>query len=332
MGILIMTNHQKILILLLHICLMSTLYISAATASSEPAATPLAPSDFQKNGNIIPILETGVQNVVKARESDELNYGLHLIGFGGISINDPKSQFITDYSRLSCNSSTVESNLPECANNAGIYAILSPSNIFNTLTYQQPSDVLISQTITRYLLNPFPSIQLNSLLQSKSSAADPKNQDQIASLIASQVPVMVAKNSLNGMIARRYVDPDTAQKLPQGATPASLMQLIHDESIRRVSDPKWFPNLNNLPVNQLLIELLQLEAFKLWMEYNKFEQNERIEALLATMVSSESQRASALSGMVDDKTKEQMKQSKSKMDEAQANAPDISSILPGAGG
>lgn len=324
-----MTKNQRILLTLLSIFLINH---SCASADSTSTPAPLAPSEFQKNGSIIPIIEAGVQNVIKARESDELNYGLHLIGFGGISINDPKSQFITDYSRLSCNSNTTESNLPECTNSAGIYAILSPSNIFNTLTYQQPSDVLVSQTITRYLLNPFPSIELNSLLQSKSSAADPKNQDQIASLIAAQVPIMVAKNSLSGMVARRYVDPDTAQKLPQGSTPASLMQLIHDESIRRVSDSKWFPSLNDMPVNQLLIELLQLEAFKLWMEYNKFEQNERIEALLATMVSSQAQRSAALSGIVDEQTKQQLKDSKSKMDEVQSNTPSINSLFPSSGG
>lgn len=302
---------------------------SSSSPSTSPAIAPLAPSDFQKNGGMIPILESGVQDFVKAKETDELNYGLHLIGFDNQPItDDPKIKFITDYSRMSCNTNSSEVNLPECANQDGIYSILSPSNIFNSLNYQQANDLLISQTLVRYLLNPFPSTQLNSLLKDKATASDSKNQAEIANLIANQVPIMVAKNSLHGMLARRYVDPETtAKKLPPGSTANSIMQIMHDESIRRLTDANWFTNLNNLPTNQLLMELLQVEAFKLWMEYNKFQQNERIEALLATLISSQAGQANAISSVVDDDTKKSMKESKEQTDNIKNNLPSSSTLF-----
>jgi hypothetical protein len=299
--------------ILIFFAIFATLNIYAANESPSNNSK-LAPSDFQKNGAIIKILESGVQDFIKVRETEDLNYGLHLIGFDGIAIDNPQTQFITDYSRTSCNQNSLQSNLQECRNaiNGYYYTLIRPSNIFESLNYKQPIELNASIGVAHSLIDPFPSTKLNSLLKDKQTAINSKNE--IASLIASQVPMMMAKNSINGIIARRYVDPDTMQKLPSNYTAKSILEMMHDESTRRLTDADWFNNLNNLPVNQLLMELLQVEAFKLWMEYNKFQQNERIEALLATLLSSQAGQANAISSMVSPEDKEAMKENKAQFE------------------
>ena len=160
----------------------------------------------------------------------------------------------------------------------------------------------------------------------------------------------MAQNSLNGIIARRYIDPETTKLLttststyspPSNYTPTSIMQTMHDESLRRISDPAWFNTLNNLSgtapatTNQLLMELLQLEAFKLWMDYNKIQQNERLEALLAALLSAQAASSNAISGMMDQDTKNAMSSSKSQMNSIKSNLPQTINgvnITPPSGG
>jgi len=112
--------------------------IASQTPSSSGSSTTLiTPSTFQQNGAVIPVLETGAQNYIQTIETNELNYGLHLINLDGSTVTNPQVQFITDYSRMSCNANTTESNLQECQDTPGSppYATLRPSSIFNFLSY-----------------------------------------------------------------------------------------------------------------------------------------------------------------------------------------------------
>ena len=291
-------------------------YINHAT----PA--PLTPSLFQKNAGVaIPILETAEKTYITNKETDDLNYGLHLINGTSVIPTTPQIQFLTDYVRSSCNPNTPESNMPECSNSTGIYTTIRASNIFNSINYTDPADPVLNASIgvIRSLVEPFPDPQLNTLL--KDTANFSKNESNIAGLIAGQVPVTMAKNSLNGILARRYVDPATTSKLPSDYNSSSIMQIMHDESLRRLTDSTWFTGLNNLPLSQLVMELLEVEAFKLWMEYNKFQQNERIEALLATLVSAQASQANAISGMMDPNTKASMRNASSQVQQLQNNVP-----------
>ncbi len=302
---------------------------SSPSSSSSSSPATVTPSPFQKNaGAAIPILETGVQNYLTAKETDDLNYGLHLMptGTNTAMSTTPQIQFLTDYVRSSCNASSLENNMPECSNSTGIYTILRPSNIFNSINYTSPTDPVLNASVgvIHALIEPFPDPQLNTLLQDTANFS--KNENDIANLIAAQAPIMMAKNSLNGILARRYVDPAIASQLPSGYNSSSITQIMHDESLRRLTDQTWFTGLNNLSQNQLIIELLEVEAFKLWMEYNKFQQNERIEALLATLVAAQSGQSSAMSGLIDSDTKNTLKDAKNKNQQIQNSVP--SQYLP----
>jgi hypothetical protein len=320
---------------------------AGSSSSGATSTTPLTPSVFQQNaGTVIPLIETGVQTYISTAETNNLNYGLHLINFDGTTITtSPQVQFITDYARTSCNSNLniEQNNIPECTFNptTGIYTIIKPSNIFNSLNFTDPADPFLNASfgVIRSLIEPFPNTQLNTLLTNFSA-----NETDIANLIAAQAPLTIAKNSLNGIMARRLnptvidsLNPtptppaqNIASQLPSSYNSFSIMQIMHDESFRRLTDPNWFSNLNNLPVSQLLMELLEVEAFKLWMEYNKFQQNERIEALLATLVSSQAGQANAMSGVLDQDTVNSMKDAKNKSKQLQNSTTQYQNLTPGA--
>ena len=260
--------------------------ISSYAADAPPADSPLVsaafvPSDFmQKTATTISTIESSIDSFLKNKEIDDLNFGLHIINFDSSPIQNPQQQFITDFSRIYCNPA-YESSLPECnqenKNNTGrIYANLRPSNMFD-LTYSD-TDLLLAKTLVRNLVEPFPSTEINTMLANASDAKDTDKQATLANLIAPQAALMLATNSLNEIMARRQTHENN---------PKSIMQMMHDESARRLTDPTWIKGIGKLPTDQLLMELLQVEAFKLWMEYNKFTQNERIEALLATLLSSQ---------------------------------------------
>lgn len=256
---------------------------ASAPAPTDPtaatAATPFTPSDFQKNAGSIKNLESDVQSYLTDREKEDLDFGLHLVNFSGSVIQtSAEQQFINDFSRISCNKQ-YESNLPECANSLqelSPYAHLRPSNIFDILKYND-QQLNIAKTVVRTIIDPFPDDQLNTILSDPQQAKDSDKQKTMATLIASKAGLTLAQNSLNEIMAKRY---SSDQK-------NSVMQMIYDESFRRLIDPKWITDATKLSTNGLLLELLQVEAFKLWVDYYRFTQNERIEALLATLVSTQ---------------------------------------------
>ena len=251
----------------------------APTDPAATAATPFTPSDFQKNAGSIKNLESDVQSYLTDREKEAIDFGLHLVNFSGSVIQtSPQQQFINDFSRISCNKQ-YESNLPECADSLqelSPYAHLRPSNIFDILKYNE-QQLNIAKTVARTIIDPFPDDQLNTILSDPQQAKDSEKQKTMANLIASQAGLTLAQNSLHEIMAKRY---SSDQK-------NSVMQMIYDESFRRLIDPKWITDTAKLSTDGLLLELLQVEAFKLWVDYYRFTQNERIEALLAALVSAQ---------------------------------------------
>lgn len=279
------------------------MYFSYLTVSAEPAETPetsttagateedFKASTFQKNiaDNIKKIEETN-QQYLEDKETNDINFGLHIVNFQGDVIADPKIQFLKDYLRISCNK-TYENKITDCASatNNVLYGHLRSTNIFDFK--QNQAELYLAETVARTIINPFPDSKLNELFDDKNSFDDPAKQQIAANLIASQAPLVLAENTFNEIIAKR-------NPLQLKDQEASMMQLIHDESVRRLSN-SWIEDIKKLPLKHLILELLQIEAFKIWMEYNKYTQNERIEALLAAILAAQSNSMQKLNATIE---------------------------------
>lgn len=311
---------KKHVIYALLIALFPGFSSSYAEQATLPGPTAFNPSDFQTNASSIINLELDAQSYLQNKEIDDLNFSLHLINHDGTQLQNPQQQFIADYSRNFCNPN-YESNIPECNqdnknNLVRVYANLRPSNIFD-LQYTD-TDSALAKGIVQTLIEPFPNNQLNTILSDPQAVKNSDKQNTMANLIAPQAALMLAKNSLNEIMARRYPHDSNANS-------KSIMQMIHDESARRLTDSNWIKNITKLPTDQLLMELLQLEAFKLWVDYYKFTQNERIEALLATLLSAQVSSSTKLAGQLEQANSPENKKA---LEDAQKNMPQMPAGVP----
>ncbi len=104
---------MKIYIILSSLIILTGFNIKS---SAVPATTtPFTPSDFQKNGAAIKTLESNLQSYVAQKETEDLDFNLHLVDFSGNQIQSPQEQFFNDFTRMSCNKKYA-GNLNECGN------------------------------------------------------------------------------------------------------------------------------------------------------------------------------------------------------------------------
>ncbi|MGI9214439.1 MAG: hypothetical protein ACR2HS_01915, partial [Gammaproteobacteria bacterium] len=194
-------------------------------------------STFQANASQqINTIETNTQTYLKTKEVEGINFGLHLVNFQGDIITDPKIQFFKDYIRISCNNQ-YESNATDCntLDATTLYGHLRSMNIFDL--NQTTVELRLAETVTRTMINPFPDPKLNALFNDKHSFEDPDKQQTAANLIASQAPLTLANNTFNEIIAKRTPFQVQVQVQAQAqAQQVSMMQLIHNESVRRLSN------------------------------------------------------------------------------------------------
>jgi hypothetical protein len=301
---------------LLFYFLITVMPLFSITCLAQPISVPpFTPSQLQQNGAKIIDLENKVKTFITDREMPDLNFGLHLVHFRGRVLNSPQLQFIKDFGRFFCNPQ-YSGNLPECnsSNNASrnaTYAILKPSNIFST--NMDSDQTTMALNVSRTIINPFPSSKFNDFLSNQEDLNNEDKQIEMASFIAKQASTMLAQNSFNQLIAKRS----------SNGTEPSLMQTIFDESNRRLTDPNWIANISRMPAEQLLMELLQIEAFRVWVEYHKFTQNERIETLLAALLSQQTH-GGAMAAAAED-LKEQQQQGE---DEAKKIEQETQQFMP----
>jgi hypothetical protein len=297
-----MKKYINVIIFSIFILISLPWIANAASSSSTSSTQAFSASDFQKNASkIITSLQTSAKNYLQDREKEDLDFGLHLVHFSGSVVQDPQEQFMADFSRMSCNSQH-ESNLPECGNQLqelSPYAHLRATNIFDPLKYDQRQSS-IAKTVTRTITDPFPDNKLNTLLSDPGQAKEADNQKTMANIIAARAGITLAQNTFNEIMSKRH---------PDSSGNNSIIKTIYDESHRRVIDPTWIDNTSKLSTESLLLELLQIEAFKLWMDYYKFTQNERIEALLAALVANQINSAGKINKEIDSAKSETSKNS-----------------------
>lgn len=76
-----------------------------------------------------------------------------------------------------------------------------------------------------------------------------------------------------------------AMRNPNQESGESAMSLMEREAAWRYTNPLWFQELAKTPAEGLLRENAHMQAYALMMDYNRYRQLERIEALLAGLLS-----------------------------------------------
>lgn len=111
----------------------------------------------------------------------------------------------------------------------------------------------------------------------------PAGKEFIAGHMVEQGRNSVAANSFANMMALRKVQPGLGAKAGLDTADVSLKQLIRAQADGRFLSPQWYKMIGTAQSeHQLLREINKQMAFQIWLDYQTFEQNERLEAVLAT--------------------------------------------------
>lgn len=138
---------------------------------------------------------------------------------------------------------------------------------------------LAAQFVIQNITNPLPKSQANTYIDAYTKAVA-SSKLSYAEYLTGQAIIGVALHSLNEMYSMRLAG--GAYPAPNSQT-SSLLSVMEDEATRRFEKKAFttFLAASTTSVNDVWREIAAMDAFKQWMDYQIFKQDERIVALLA---------------------------------------------------
>ena len=225
-------------------------------------------------GTMADFIESETNVMMLKEELSNLNWSLYSTTPGGKYEDFPEGQFYDAHKQYFCSKNSGIKGV-SCTNTSQMeHANIKISSLLNPLQYDETQE-FVAKEVIRNFSYPFPNMELRNLLAQ--GIKTPGDKRKAAALMLGSAIFNVAQNSLNEMHAMR---------LPSGSenNKSSLMNIIATESSRRFKDKNWHNAVQEASQEAMLREMLNIEAFKLWMDYYRYRQNERIEALLAILM------------------------------------------------
>ena len=238
------------------------------------------------------------QNFIKQKELASVNYDLYrIIGdssqktsiMGGGS--DPYGYIVDKHNETFCSLKKQTNGSTKC-NVSALYELgdIRSSILLDQNIYTNQDQVLLVSEIINNIANPFPSsIFLDMANATENIRKLPRNQAAFAEALVQEARSGIAKHSFNNMTLNRLpIEVLEGSGVNDKNKSFSKLSLMEQEATNRFENSDWHTTIDNANQEVLLKEMVKMEAFKIWMEYHKYKQNERIEALLATMISTQS--------------------------------------------
>jgi hypothetical protein len=154
--------------------------------------------------------------------------------------------------------------------------------VIDPTIYTNLSD-LTAQNLIRNIVSPFPDPTIKTSVTSPGFLDDGGKKTDYANYMAGQAVLGVALNSFNKIYGDRIPGSALGLGNTDPAQNTSLMQLIQQQSTQRYEQSAWAQYLADPGTNELAVlkEIAAMQAFSLWMDYQRYAQMERIESLLA---------------------------------------------------
>jgi len=172
------------------------------------------------------------------------------------------------------------------------------STLLSATTYDQDRSKAVNQFLYNFI--PGPTNNFKPLMQGgttisqsnlpvslptsdPNSSLYPSPENEFADALSDQTLLSMARQAMGEMIAKR-------------STPAisgnseTIMAMMDRIATSRQLNKDWFTSVTNtnpisaLTSQQMMQEQLQMQAFQVWLEYQRYLQMERVEALLSAMV------------------------------------------------
>lgn len=175
------------------------------------------------------------------------------------------------------------------------------------------AEVAQATQLIQNVTNPFPTgIDYNALKGSGISADssslptdfDAEDKKVIAERMAEQAVLSVPEAALYRMLAERMATADGKDSLHSVLEKESTWRFLDNGVDDKGNAVEWYSGIATAATDTLLRELVQMEAFRLYMDYMRYKQSERLELLMATMVAGQGRLSTVMQNIA-----EQMDQS-----------------------
>lgn len=227
------------------------------------------------------------QQFIVKKELADINYDLYRIhgpdvNDRAIDAQDPKGYLVDKHNKMFCSPDIDK----RCQASSSLYNYrdMRASILLNNF-YKNSEEINLATEVIRNIINPFPSnIALEMRDASNQDREQPEKKAALAEVYASEARLGVARNSFNSMLINRLpLDLLKGKSLNEGKS-SSILSIMEQEVKDRFENPEWQKFIQTADQENCLRETLKVQALIAWMLYNGYMQNERKEALLATIV------------------------------------------------
>ncbi|KAG0186589.1 hypothetical protein DFQ28_007594 [Apophysomyces sp. BC1034] len=160
--------------------------------------------------------------------------------------------------------------------------------MLNTSSYNQ-AQVDAAQALVNNLANPIPTQNIPKNWEKSS-----QGKAFVAGQYIEQARASVAANSLNSAIAIRTPVQGLGSAAMLDKADVSELELMESQVRGRFESPAWYKLLAGFSLENLMREQNKIQALKLWMDLKAFQQQERIETVLATQLAMDVKRVAAV--------------------------------------
>lgn len=176
-------------------------------------------------------------------------------------------------------------------NNATNPANMDISTLLSQKRLSSASQAAVQQLVIN-ITNPVPAPMSVSLAQALKASPMPTQPGATPTTLELPQQIEYVQRQMAQSlysVAQRSFYEVMATRLPITNDPSgnSLLEVIDKESSWRMETPTWFVNLSVTPTEGVLREMAQMDAMRLWLQYQQYRQAERAEVLLATMVAAQ---------------------------------------------
>lgn len=295
------TSKQKYFVFLGSFLLFALVFTNKLFAQSNliqndiNKMTWLTAGNNTQNAQTLNSTRLGVQTM----QNTGIGAGLYQLGLppaqpGSPAVNPALNVFNTHFVNGFCdpNSPNEGGNGYNCQSSdpALINGDIKLSTLLTGSAYLNPAQIAAANAFVSNVIDPFPSsnFQDPTTMTSTKVLGSTNLQQDLAQALVKEANLSVARQPFVEMINKRTV-PAAG---PLGITSESIMQTMEREATQRILNPQWMNTmatayataLKTNPSQAVQYDMAEMQAYLIWLEFERYKQGERIEALLAALL------------------------------------------------
>ncbi len=257
-------------------------------AAASPAPAPPFQNATQANSGVAAALEGAITKFLNINELQSLGYSMYAEGVSN-PVQTQVQNHITSYcsaqipteaQAFGCKVSGQNGEvLPQELGDVKASVLLDST----TLT---PDAATTAQVYIKTLLMANASSKYKDMISNTETFGKNGNlQAQYAKFLGNVALLGLSVYSMENMYSMRSTG---AALGATGGSSESMLSVMEKEASQRYMDPNYVKNFimdPNIDQTALLRDMAMMQSFSIWMQYQSYRQNERIEALLAAMAS-----------------------------------------------